>query len=104
MPLDRHKTVTEALEYVSRHPDWPNKDFKDIPVWEIVARNLFKFSLDADTRVIGAVARSTRAQRIIMDRLTGTRQTGTSPAVYKANSLQIKDLAGLGDGEDTIVV
>lgn len=92
MPLDRHKTIREALQYVDRNPEWPMTDRLDMNVWELVARNLFEHANNPDSRVIGSVGRATRAQRIILDRLTGMRRPGTHPAARHENKLTFTDL------------
>lgn len=92
MPLDRHRTVREALKHVADNPEWPDTVRGDMPVSEIVCRNLFDIANSPDTRVQGSVNKSLRAQRIIMDRLDGTRRTGTAPAVQKQDEVKFKDL------------
>lgn len=94
MPLYRHKTIRQALRYVERYPEWPeeSQDRLDMPIWEMVARNLFDIANNPDRRVVGSVGRSTRAQKILLDRLTGTRRMGTNPAVRNANTLKLVDL------------
>lgn len=92
MPLDRHKSIRQALSYVDRYPDWPETARIDMPIWELVARNLFDIANHPNTKVRGSLARATRAQRILLDRLTGTRRQGTNPAVRNAKSLQLLDL------------
>lgn len=95
MVLQKHKTVRQALEYIEAHPDWPHDgliDRLDMPIWEMVARNLYDIAMRPDTQVVGALARATRAQKILLDRLTGTRRMGTHPAVRNSKQLKIKDL------------
>ena len=92
MPLDRHKTIREALQYVDRNPEWPSGPRTEMRVWEFVARNLFDIANNPDTRVVGSVNRATRAQKIILDRLTGTRRAGTNPAVRQENKINFVDL------------
>ena len=92
-PLDRHKSVRQALKYVERNPEWPaDKDRLDMPIWEWVARNLFDIANNPDSRVVGSLNRSVRAQRIILDRLTGTRRMGTHPAQRGNNEIKFRDL------------
>lgn len=97
MALDRHKTIRQALQYVEDNPEWPPDDKRlDMPAWEMVARNLFTHANSPDTRVMGSLRRATRAQRLILDRLTGTRRAGTAPASRHANAVSFTDLtAGL---------
>ncbi|QKY80411.1 hypothetical protein SEA_PABST_53 [Microbacterium phage Pabst] len=92
MVLNRHKTVRQALSYVDRYPEWPAIDRIDMPIWELVARNLFDIANHPNVRVRGSVAKATRAQRIILDRLTGTRRQGTNPAVQNTKRVQLLDL------------
>lgn len=95
MPLDRHKTVRQALQYVERHPEWPSEQVQqrlDMPIWEMVARNLFDIANKPDTTVVGSMAKATKAQKIILDRLTGTRRAGTHPAVRNDKQIKIRDL------------
>lgn len=89
--LSRHKTVRQALQYVEDNPEWPAQRL-DMPVWEFVARNLFEIANNPDTRVVGSLGRATRAQRIILDRLTGTRRIGTHPAVRSNKQILFTDL------------
>jgi hypothetical protein len=90
--LDRHKTIKEALEYVAANPDAPDKAPLDMEIWEIVARNLFLIANKPDPRIMGSMARATRAQKIIMNRTTGTRRTGTHPAVRSEEKVVFTDL------------
>ena len=92
MPLDRHKSIRQALRYVDRYPEWPEVERLDMPVWELVARNLFDIANHPNVRVRGSVAKATRAQKILLDRLTGTRRQGTNPAVRNAKRLKLLDL------------
>ncbi|QDF17003.1 hypothetical protein SEA_YELLOWPANDA_53 [Microbacterium phage YellowPanda] len=106
MPLNRHKTIRQALSYVDRNPDWPEIQRLDMPIWELISRNLFDIANHPNTKVRGSLARATRAQRILLDRLTGTRRQGTNPAVRNSKSLQLLDLTkdlteGQTNGEDS---
>ena len=93
MALDRHKTIRQALEYVDRNPEWPpDNERLDMPIWEMVARNLFEHANTPNVQVIGSVGRAIRAQRIILDRLTGTRRVGTHPAVKSDKKIEFVDL------------
>ena len=89
----KNKPIPEALQYVADNPN-PRRDPIDSPVWELVCRALYELANSPDPRVRGSMGRATAAQRIILDRLTGTRRMGTNPAVRNANALTILDLAG----------
>lgn len=95
--LKGHKTVRQALNFISLHPHWPSDDAQarlDMPVWELVCRNLFDIANYPDTANAASLARATRAQKLILDRLTGTRRMGTSPAVRNSKTLELLDLTG----------
>lgn len=92
--LAKHKTVREALAYVTAHPEWSTAAPVDAPVWEHVARALFDISLSGDMRVVGSMNRATRAQKIILDRTTGTRRAGTHPAQRSKVQIQFQDMTG----------
>ena len=99
----KSKTIKAALEYVPKHPDWSGGTRVDSPVWESVARTLFDLANHPDVRVVGAVNRATRAQKIILNRTTGTRRAGTHPAQRAQVKLNMVDLTGGGvdsEGED----
>lgn len=94
----KHRTVKEALEFVSKHPT-PSRLPIEMPVWELVSRQLF----EAAHVVAGngtAMKRATAAQKIIFDRLAGKRKAGTHPAVSKGKrQLTVRDLTKFG-GDD----
>jgi hypothetical protein len=90
--MGNKKTIRQALQYVDDNPEWPATPRLDMPVWELVARNLFDIANNPDSRVVGSINKSTRAQRIILDRLTGTRRVGTHPAVRNSSKIDFVDL------------
>jgi len=105
--MSRSKTITEALKYVSNHPQPSTDDMTQTPTWELVGRRLFEIANNPDVKVRGSMARATRAQKIILDRLVGTRRAGTHPAQVKSDEIDFVDLTVgvldpnlVGDGED----
>lgn len=90
------RSIKQALEYVPKHPDWSGGDRNQSPVWENVARALFDHANNPDSRVAGAVNRAIRAQKIILNRTTGTRRAGTHPAQRANVQLNMVDLTGGG--------
>lgn len=88
----RNKTIQEALQYVANHPDQSDKDTLDVPAWELVSRVLFHIANNPDRRVRGSMGRATRAQKLIMNRLSGRRRPGTHPAQVGADPLDFVDL------------
>ena len=90
-PLARHKTVKQALEYVAKKPQ-PDTDPIETPMWELIAGCLFRIANSPDKNVRGAVAKATRAQKIILDRMVGARAPGTHPAQMQSEEITFKDL------------
>ena len=86
------KTIPEALQYVADHPDPGDVAPIDTPMYELIGRTLFKIANSPDARVRGSMARATKAQKIILDRLVGTRRPGSHPAARKDESLEFVDL------------
>ena len=101
MSGNRWRTIKEALEYVPKHEDWSGGTRVDSPVWESVARTLFDTANNPDARVVGAVNRSIRAQKIILNRTTGLRRAGTHPAQRAQVQLNMVDLTGGGLSEES---
>lgn len=85
----KHKSVREALEYVSRHQT-PEKPPIEMPIWELVARHLFE-----KAQVVGGSRAEAKdahaAAKIILDRTAGKRRTGTHPAQATKKKVVIAD-------------
>lgn len=85
----RHKTVSEALAYVSKNPV-PTADPIAMPVWELVARQLYDRAAN-----VGGTARqikaTNQAHKIIADRTIGRRKAGTAPAQKVEHRVVIAD-------------
>lgn len=87
----KHRTVKEALEFVSKHPT-PTRVPIEMPIWELISRQLFEASHSVGGNAV-AMKRASTAQRIIFDRLAGKRRPGTHPATSKTKrKLEIRDL------------
>lgn len=89
--LSKYRDVRSALQYVADHPE-PAVEPIDMPVWEAIARILFDVANHPDARVRGSMARATRAQKMISDRLVGTRRAGTHPNEAKKQTIAFRDL------------
>ena len=86
----KHKSVKEALEYVARHPTPPAIPPLAMPIWELVARQLF----EAAGHIGGnknQMKVTNAASKIILDRVVGRRKTGTHPAVAQKQQVTIAD-------------
>ena len=92
MVMKRHRTLQEALQYVADHPE-PSTDVAlEMPVHELICRQLFELAMSPDAKVRGSLGRATRAQKLIMDRLIGRRRPGTHPAQAQGDDLEFDDL------------
>jgi hypothetical protein len=96
----KKKDIKGALEYVAEHPEWSGGTELDSPAWESVARALFEIANKPDSRVVGAVNRAIRAQKMIFNRTSGTRRAGTHPAQRNKGQLKMADLTGGGEKKD----
>jgi hypothetical protein len=90
--IRRSKSVQEALQYVSEHPRQSVEDTIDVPVWELVCRQLLHVANSPDPRVRGSMNRATQAQKMLLDRLVGRRRPGSHPAMATADGIEFADL------------
>lgn len=90
--MSRNKTIHEALQYVADRPLNDTDAPIDAPVWELVCRKLFELANSPDPRVRGSMARATKAQKMILDRLVGRRKPGSHPAQVKSDEIDFVDL------------
>ena len=84
-------TVRDALKRVADGKS-SGKDMIDKPAYELIAENLYVVANTPDPRVRGSMRRATAAQKIILDRLVGTRRPGTNPAAQKDVQINFRDL------------
>lgn len=87
-----HVTVREALERVADDYDAMPTEWVQVPVHELIGRTLFQLANPQNTRVRGTVTKATRAQKLILDRMVGTRRPGTNPAARKGEAIEFTDL------------
>ena len=85
------KTIREALKYVANHPE-PELPPVEMPVWEHVSRALYEIANNPNPKVRGAMAKATRAQSLILDRVVGKRRAGTAPKRQSQEGLIFRDL------------
>lgn len=85
------KSIREALKYVSDHPE-PQGDPLDMPVWEHVCRALFEHAHNPNPKVRGSMARATKAQEMILDRMVGKRRPGSRPISGGKTQVEFEDL------------
>lgn len=87
-----HTTIHQALKRVADNPEPTTDVLLDIPTHELVARTLFEIANTPDAKVRGSMARATKAQKIILNRLVGTRRPGSHPVARKNDQLEFADL------------
>ena len=86
-------TIQQALTRVSEK--WEaarDMDMIGTPVYELIGFTLFDIANSGDVRVRGSIRRSTRAQKIIMNRMVGLRRPGSRPITRENDGLEFVDL------------
>lgn len=86
-------TIQQALTRVSEK--WESARDMDMigtPVYELIGFTLFDIANSGDVRVRGSIRRSTRAQKIIMNRMVGLRRPGSRPITRENDGLEFVDL------------
>lgn len=82
-------TIQQALTKVSEK--WEAARDMDIigtPVYELIGFTLFDIANSGDVRIRGSIRRSTRAQKIIMNRMVGLRRPGSRPITRENDGLE----------------
>ena len=93
MELGMGVTIQQALTKVSEK--WEaarDMDMIATPVYELIGFTLFDIANSGDARVRGSIRRSTRAQKIIMNRMVGLRRPGSRPVTRENDGLEFVDL------------
>ena len=86
-------TIQQALTRVSEK--WESARDMDMigtPVYELIGFTLFDIANSGDGRVRGSIRRSTRAKKIIMNRMVGLRRPGSRPITRENDGLEFVDL------------
>lgn len=87
-------TIRQALQNVADHPELGTDEWTQIPVHELVCRNLFEIANKPDASTRGSMARANKARKMILDRLVGKRRPGSHPATRNEVSIDFVDLTG----------
>ena len=86
-------TIQQALTRVSeKSQSARDMDMIATPVYELIGFTLFDIANSGDARVRGSIRRSTRAQKIIMNRMVGLRRPGSRPITRENDGLEFVDL------------
>ena len=92
-------SVREALLKVSKGRLAP-MDPIEKPAWRLIAENLYVIANAVDGSKRQSMRQATQAQRMILDRVNGTRKPGTHPATQQNLTVHFRDLTeGIEAGE-----
>ena len=95
--MAQKRTIREALQHVADYPVPLSDDVVTMHTGELIARTLFDIANKPDAKVRGSMARATKAQRIIFNRIGGTRRPGTKPASKQSTQVTFVDLTKTGE-------
>jgi hypothetical protein len=95
------RTVREALQHVADYPVPIDDEVLMQHTGELIARTLYDIANKPDANVRGSLPRANRARKMIMERLSGRRRSGTAPHQKQVVRLHMVDLTGgeISDGE-----
>lgn len=85
-------TIREAMQFVADNPLMQTDEIIQVPVHELVCRELFQIANRPDEAVRGSMARANKARKLILERLVGKRRPGTAPAAKQAAAIEFVDL------------
>lgn len=85
-------TIRQALQAVADNPEMRDDELIQVPVHELVCRNLFEIANRPDASQRGSMARANKARKMILDRLVGKRRAGSHPATRVEVSIDFVDL------------
>lgn len=95
--MAKQVTIKDALQRVADNPVLYTDEVIQLPVHELVCRNLFEIANKPDANQRGSMARANKARRMILNRLVGKRRAGSHPATRNEVSLEFVDLTGGGE-------
>lgn len=87
-------TIKAALQNVADYPEMLTDEIIQVPVHELVCRNLFEIANRPDAGERGSMARANKARKMILDRLVGKRRAGSHPATRTRVDIDFVDLTG----------
>ena len=90
-------TIKDALQRVADYPQMMTDEVIQVPVHELVCRNLFEIANLPDANTRGSMARANKARKMILERLVGKRRPGSHPATRTEASIEFIDLTGGGE-------
>ena len=90
----KHVSVKQAMQLVADNPVLSTDEVIQLPVYELVCRNLFEIANKPDANQRGSLARANKARKMILDRLVGKRRAGSHPATRNVTQIDFVDLTG----------
>lgn len=87
-------TIRQALQNVADNPVIRTDEIIQVPVHELVCRNLFEIANHPDAAQRGSMTRANKARKLILDRLVGKRRAGSHPATKVTVEIDFVDLTG----------
>lgn len=85
-------SIRDALQAAANSARSEDEAVIDLKVHELVSLTLYDIANGPDSKVRGSLVRATRAQKLIMNRLTGLRRPGTHPAARDNSAVKFIDL------------
>lgn len=85
-------SIRDALQRVADNPVMATDEVIQLPVHELVCRNLFEIANRPDQNTRGSMARANKARKMILDRLVGKRRAGSHPATRRETPIDFVDL------------
>lgn len=85
-------TVQQALRWCADNPESEDAVPVEQPVWQLIGHALFRIANSPNPKVRGGLARASRAQRLLLNRMVGTRRPGTHPAARSNHGITFYDL------------
>lgn len=85
-------TVRQALQAVADNPELRTDDLTQMPMHELIARELFDIANNPRADERGGLARANKARRMLFDRIVGKRRAGTTIAGSSNEAIEFVDL------------
>ena len=85
-------SIQKALSLVAANPVPSTDNMLDLKAHELIASTLIEIANSPDSKVRGSMARATRAQRLLLNRLVGLRRPGSHPAARETTGITFVDL------------
>ena len=85
-------SIRQALQYVADNPEFDPEETLEMKTWEHIGHALFEIANSPNVNVRGSQKKASQAQRIILNRLVGTRRAGSHPVAREREGITFHDL------------